>query len=199
MNDSLGLAGRIDGASEILAGILFAYLAVVLVATLVRAHTFNRRNSLAISVAWIFAASTVHRLYHAYLIFAHRADISVGRTLADISVLIGLIAYAVIRGQIHVADEDKDSRFALIADRVGYERMQETIRKLRSDRDLEMARMQVLSEHLRIIVPQMELMRRYVEDVVERRVPLDCEKLAGMNKNLHDLEDLSKIYGVQSG
>lgn len=193
-----------DGIIEIVAGLLFAYVTISVGRSLYRSGSFS---VLAVAFLSVFAFSAPHRLIH-----AHRLLTGIGPTdplgvAIDAVMLVSLSAYVLARFRMHpLAGE----RFTLIADQVGLERWRSEVsechkqtqdalaqvRQLRSDLDLERARVTTFATQIQGIVPLAADLAAHASEVAQGEPP-DRERLQRVASELYGpLAELSKTLGL---
>jgi hypothetical protein len=193
-----------DGIIEIVATLLFAYVAISVASSLYRSGNFS---VLAVAFISVFAFSAPHRLIH-----AHRLLTGIGPTdpvglMIDAVMLVSLGVYVMARFRLHPLAGEK---FTLIADQVGLERWRTEVaecqrqalqaqaeaRQLRSDLDLERARVATFAVQIQGIVPLAADLAAHAAEVAAGEPP-DRERLQRVAGELYGpLAELSKTLGL---
>jgi hypothetical protein len=193
-----------DGIIEIVASLLFAYVTISVAISLYRSGSFSVLAGAFLSV---FAFSAPHRLIH-----AHRLLTGIGPTdpvgvVIDGLILVSLGVYVLARFQLHPLAGEK---FTLIADQVGLERWrsevaachkqtqeaQEVGQQLRSDLDLERARVTTFATQIQGILPLAADLAAHAAEVAQGAQP-DKERLQRVAAELYGpLSELSKTLGL---
>jgi len=194
-----------NGLVELLAAALFAYVGIVILMPILKS---KRLSPLSAALVTIFLASVPHRLLHGVeLLSGHPIVTSWLSLLVDGLVFGGLAWYAVARYEAHT---DSVLGFTLVADQVGYQRLQGQVealrkefadaqaaaRRMRQDLDLEHARMEVFTSNLRKMVSAMTDLTAHASEVAggqpvdRRRMAKDADALAG------PLTEFNKTLGL---
>jgi hypothetical protein len=191
-----------DGLIEAVAAILFASVSLSVARSLVRSGNVS---ALALAFLGVFAVSAPHRAFHAWRLLTGIGFTDLTSTAVDASVLVCLLAYALIRTRAHPV-----SGFTLIADAVGLERMRATIDDLtsqavdaqkavtqvRSDLQIERARTEVMVSQLRAVLPATCDLARHAGEIGSGAPP-DRARLRRDSEALSaPLDEFSRTLGL---